>query len=110
MHRQQITPEKAALTVVNKNPFINPNLNQTAAMTVNRTHASLVQTADLANLCEMTRPPVRLAPSMLKQQSCRGSGRGFCRVISAASLRFCLGSPRICRTQTTLEEPFMEPF
>lgn len=59
---------------------------------------------DTANLSEMTRPPVRLAPSMVKQQSCRGSGRGFCKVTSAASLRFCLGSPRTCRTQPTLEK------
>ena len=74
----------------------------------NRKKASRYNNADSANLSEMTRPPVRFAPSMLKQQSCRGSGRGFCRMISAASFRFCLGSPRICRTQPTREEHFDE--
>lgn len=50
----------------------------------------------------MTCPPVRLAPSMLKQHSSSGSGRGFCMVISAASFRFPFGSPRICRAQPPL--------
>ncbi len=45
--------------------------------------------------CTMLLPPVRFAPSMVKQQPCKGSGSGFCRVSSAASLRFSLGSPRI---------------
>lgn len=57
---------------------------------------------DSYNLSEMTFPPVRLAPSMLKQQSSSVSGRGFCRVISAASFRFSFGSPRICRAQPPL--------
>ena len=39
---------------------------------------------------------MRFAPSMLKQQLLKGSGSGFCTVISAASFRFILGSPRIC--------------
>ena len=45
----------------------------------------------------------RLAPSMLKQQPSSASGRGFCRVISAANFRFSLGSPRICQTGKCLE-------
>ena len=49
-----------------------------------------------SNLSESVFPPVRFAPSMLKQQLLKGSGSGFCTVISAASFRFILGSPRIC--------------
>ncbi len=57
----------------------------------------LLKTAQFLSsyFCTMLLPPVRFAPSMVKQQPCKGSGSGFCRVSSAASLRFSLGSPRI---------------
>lgn len=54
------------------------------------------------DLSQMTLPPVRLAPSMRKQQSSRVSGSGFFSVISAAILRFSFGSPRICEEKPHL--------